>query len=176
MVVTSSFHDQRHRQTAVISDILSWLQALSIYTAILVSPDTTTKVWSELPWVGSSKRHSKVGEMNFSIYGRCLTAKQLSTILPVLWAKAWSERPLPRCVPGGMMGSTMTAPLAAFITTVVFVGEATRPEDVPKHQSMPKGSDMLITYTFTLLLIHIHMLTMYIVLVFKTKILNLKRE
>ena len=35
MVVSSS--SQRCRQAAVISDILSWLQALSIYTAILVS-------------------------------------------------------------------------------------------------------------------------------------------
>ena len=41
MVVSSS--SQRCWQTAIISDILSWLQAFSIYTAILVSADATTK-------------------------------------------------------------------------------------------------------------------------------------
>ena len=41
MVVSSS--SQQHRQTVVISDILSWLQTFSIYTAILVSADATTK-------------------------------------------------------------------------------------------------------------------------------------
>ena len=40
MVVSSSY---QRRRPAVISDILSWLQAFSIYTAILVSADTTTK-------------------------------------------------------------------------------------------------------------------------------------
>ena len=41
MVVSSS--SQRRWQTAVISHILPWLQAFSIYTAILVSVDATTK-------------------------------------------------------------------------------------------------------------------------------------
>ena len=41
MVVSS--YSQRRRQTAVISDILSWLRAFSIYTVILVTVDATTK-------------------------------------------------------------------------------------------------------------------------------------
>ena len=41
MVVSSS--SQRRQQSIVIQDILSWLQAFSIHTAILVSSDSTTK-------------------------------------------------------------------------------------------------------------------------------------
>ena len=104
MVISSS--SQRRRQAAVISDILSWLQAFSIYTAILVSSETTTKEeaaglaahtylilqlskdlkgsqWlkydqSYREWA-AAKGIRKWGEINFSIYGRCLASQQTST-------------------------------------------------------------------------------------------------
>ena len=89
--------------------------------------------------------------MNFSIYGRCLASQQMNTTYysPALWVKASRERQLPRYATGGMMGSTVTALLAAFVTAAVFVGEVTRPQDVHKHQSVPKGFDMLTMITFT---------------------------
>ena len=89
--------------------------------------------------------------MNFSIYGRCLASQQKNTTYypPALWVKASRERQLPRYAIGGIMGSTVTALLAAFVTAAVFVGEVTRPQDVHKHQSMPKGFDMLTMITFT---------------------------
>ena len=42
LTVVSS-NSQRHRQAKAISDVLTWLQAFSIFTAILVSSDSTTK-------------------------------------------------------------------------------------------------------------------------------------
>ena len=69
-------------------------------------------------------------------------SKQVLHTTPQLY-KASRERQLPRYATGGTMGSTVTAPLAAFVTAAVFVGEVTRPQDVPKHQSVPKRSDML---------------------------------
>ena len=107
MVVSSS--SQQCRQTAVISDILSWLQAFSIHTAILVSADATTKEEAAglaahsyliielskdlkcLQWLkydqsyrewAAAKDICKWGEMNFSLYGRCLASQQLSTYYP----------------------------------------------------------------------------------------------
>ena len=41
LTVVSS-NSQRRRQAKAISDILTWLQALSIFTAVLVSSDSTT--------------------------------------------------------------------------------------------------------------------------------------
>ena len=194
LMVVSSF-SQRCRQAAVISDILSWLQAFSIYTAILVSSETTTKEeaaglaahaylilqlskdlkgpqWlkydqSYHEWA-AAKGIWKWGEMNFSIYGRCLASQQTSTTYypPALWVKASRERQLPKYATGGTMGSTVTALLAAFVTAAVFVGEVTRPQDVPKHQSVPKGFDMLTMIIFTVattINMYIYMFTMHIV-------------
>ena len=42
LTVVSS-NSQRRRQAKAISDILTWLQAFSIFTAVLVSSDSTTK-------------------------------------------------------------------------------------------------------------------------------------
>ena len=69
-----------------------------------------------------------------------LARKYLTTYFPpALWVR---ERQLPRYATSGTMGSTVTAPLAAFGTAAVILGKGTRPQDVLKHQSVPKGFDM----------------------------------
>ena len=176
MVVSSS--SQRRWQTAVISDILSWLQAFSIYTAILVSADATTKketaglaahnyilndttlegsqrpslaqIQPELPWVGSSKRYLLVGEIIFFLYGRCLAHNSwVHAILPTLRARALREEPLQRFVTTGMMEYTVTALLATFITVAAGVGKPIRPQCVLKHHNMPReGCDILTMLHF----------------------------
>ena len=99
LTVVSS-NSQRRRQANAISDVLTWLQA---FTAILVSSDSTTKEeaaglaahsyliiqlskdLSGLQWLkydqsyrewAAAKGIRKWGEMNFSIYGRCLASQQ----------------------------------------------------------------------------------------------------
>ena len=42
-LTVASSNSQRRRQANAISDVLTWLQAFSIFTAILVSSDSTTK-------------------------------------------------------------------------------------------------------------------------------------
>ena len=93
-----------------ISDILTWLQAFAIFTAILVSSDATTKEeaaglvahsvlimqlskdLSGPQWLkfdqgycewAAAKGIRKWGEMNFSIYGCCLAAQQSNMSYPL---------------------------------------------------------------------------------------------
>ena len=108
LTVVSS-NSQRRRQAKAISDILTWLQAFSIFTAVLVSSDSTTKEeaaglaahsyliiqlskdLSGLQWLkydqsyrewAAAKGIRKWGEMNFSIYGRCLASQHSSFYTP----------------------------------------------------------------------------------------------
>ena len=101
-VVSST--SQKRRQAKAISDIVSWLQVFSIFTAILVSSETTlkeeaaglaahiyliiqlSKDLNGLQWLkynqsyrewAAAKGIRKWGELNFSIYGRCLASQQL---------------------------------------------------------------------------------------------------
>ena len=107
LVVASS--SQKRRESKAISDIVSWLQAFSIFTAVLVSSDATSKEEAAglaahayliiqlsrdlngLQWLkydqsyrewAAAKGIRKWGEMNFSIYGRCLASQQPSVHTP----------------------------------------------------------------------------------------------
>ena len=166
MVVSSS--SQRRRQAAVISDILSWLQAFSIYTAILVSSETTTKEeaaglaahtylilqlskdlkgsqWlkydqSYREWA-AAKGIRKWGEMNFSIYGRCLASQQTSTTYypPSSMGKSLKRKAITKVCYRWNDGVHCDSSTCRFHHCCRFCGEVTRPQDVPKHQSVPKG-------------------------------------
>ena len=123
---------QRYHQTAVISDIPSWLQSFSIYTAILVSADATTKEkgaglaahtclmiqlskdliglqWlkydhMQVPGIAAAKGVRNCGEKNFPFMGCCLASQQLSTYYPLsTTASALREEPLQRSVTAGRM-------------------------------------------------------------------------
>ena len=94
---------QKPQSSRVITDILTWLQAFSVFSAILLSSEDTTKEeaaglaahcylilqmsrdlkgsqWCQYDqsfreWA-AAKHIRKWGELNFTIYGRCLATQQ----------------------------------------------------------------------------------------------------
>ena len=132
-----------------VSSIITWLQAFSIFTAVLVSSDSTikeeaaglaahsyliiqlSKDLSGLQWLkydqsyrewAAAKGIHKCGEMNFSIYGRCLASQHSSFYTPTNTRK---ERPMPTSATDGMRGIHVLAPLAGMHIVVVPVVEIT---------------------------------------------------
>ena len=95
--------DQRPRSSKAITDIFTWLQAFSVFKTVLLSSEDTTKEeaaglaahcylilqmskdcqgtqWAKYDqdfhkWA-AAKGIQKWGELNFTIYGRCLVSQQ----------------------------------------------------------------------------------------------------